>query len=472
MIFIGLALFAGPLLAAVGDDPLVCDGVWEWGNSTPTTANFFVTPKLAMDEHAASFCTSSPQYSGCTAVPVGFNAGTIQYTYEIFATLISTGVYAKRVSLTATTKRAKTYGACPPTFDCATLANVKTLGTANDQPDTFTPADSICVKNGNVGGVVTPMSCAAFKNAKQTWKRLGPSGARDWLAAYQFTGLACDAEPEQPQTQPTDTDSDTEKCKTGAGGLTFCSSPDNETDCGFFNDKYVCLKSLGTDKCMTKADGSRICAAGAATPPVPDNGTPGVKATPSDTMTTQDGQNGTSNTYNFYNTTTNNSSSRPTGSGGNTDGSGAVGPGGESATSSEGGVDPTADDSAGGGTTCDAEPTCDGDPIQCVLLNQQWRTRCPDVQTSEAVQAAMGATAGELDGSALFSAPQDLSTAWSEDGGIAVGACPAPLNISVMGQSIGLDVWSAGCDMATLFAPIVMAMAYFAAVLLFLRSNW
>jgi hypothetical protein len=443
-----------------------------YGTHEAACAAYFTRYDASAIKSCGATCTYTYTQTACNTT----GTGSSMYTRISTRRTRSTDGAISNYTNTLQRRQCTDQAACfleenpPSTFDCSTLSNVKTLGSANDQPDTFTPKDAICVKNGNVGGANTPMNCAAFKRANQTYKRLGPVNQRDWLVNYQFTGLACDAEPQQTETEPVDTDDKAEKCKTGAGGLTFCSAPDDDTDCGYFNDKYVCLKSLGTDKCMTKADGSRICASGAPTPPKPDNGTPGVPATPDDTMSTQDGQSGTSNTYNYYNTTTNTNSSRDTGTGGSTDGSGAVGPGGEAATTTDG--DPTSDDSAGGGIGCDAPPTCDGDPIQCVLLNQQWRTRCPEVPTTMEVTTAMGATEGELDGSAIFSAPEDMSAAWSEAGPISVGACPAPLSVSIMGQSMSLDIWHAGCEMALLFAPIVMAMAYFAAVLLFLRSNW
>jgi len=415
---------------------------------------------------------ASQTASGATLIATcAYTSGTDRGQRYVFQNAAGTARKAAsvRVNTTAT--------ACTPVdpdFDCSTLANVKTLGSANDQPDSFTPGDTICVKHGNVGGTNTPMNCAAFKSANQTFKRLGPSGARDWLANYQFTGLACDAEPQQTATEPLDTDSPAEKCKSGAGGLTWCEGPEKDADCGYFNDKYVCLKSLGTDKCITKADGSRLCASGAPTPPVPDNGTPGTKAAASDTMQTRDPVSNVTNNYNYYNTTVNSGSSRDTGSGPSADGSGTVGPGGEPTGSGTGegtGDDPTADDEASGGATCEAAPVCSGDPIQCVLLTQQWKTRCPDALTSSEALSAFNATEDEINGVLPNSSTTDV-TSLDSGGPISVGACPAPLGISVMGQSISLDIWKYGCDLALLFAPFVMAMSYFGAAMLLIRSVW
>lgn len=360
-----------------------------------------------------------------------------------------------------------------PPFDCSALANVKTLGSANDQPDSFSPEDAICVKNGNVEGASTPMNCAAFRLADQPYKVLGPSGARDHLVRYQFTGLECDAEPQQEPTEPLDTDSDAEKCKTGPGGLTWCESPTPDAnDCGYFNDKYTCLKSLGTDKCVTKADGSRICAGTAPTPPVPDNGTPGTKAPPDDTMQVCTGA-GACQQVNYYNSTTNTNSTRDTGTGGNADGSGGVGPGGTPAGSGtgDGTEDGVSDDSASGGATCDVAPTCSGDPIQCALLTQQWKTRCPDTLTDAELLSGIEATAAEVGTEA---GPNDATVELSGVTGGTIwggGSCPAPINVSVMGQSMSLDVWQRGCEMALLFAPFVLAMGYFAAALLLIRGG-
>jgi len=346
----------------------------------------------------------------------------------------------------------------PDTYDCSALANVKTLAVGTGKPDSFVPGNTGCVTDAEIGGQPVDMAqgCAVFKRAEQRYKRLGSTNQREWLVAYQFTGLACDAEPAVDLTVD---DDPVEKCKTGPGGLTWCEQYDAEGDCGFFNDKYVCLQSLGEDRCEAKADGSRICPGSAPSPPVPDNGTAGVPATPSDTITVTNDDNSTTN-YNYYNSTVVGTSSRDPGTGSGTGGSGTVGPGGDAVDPNEG--------SASGGVTCDSEPACSGDPIQCAILKQQWRTRCVETPTEAEALGAIEATEGEIDGTSLQAGEVDVTTLNAT--GTLSGSCPVPLSISVMGQNLSLDIWSAACDMAVLFAPFVMAMGYFLSAMLFIKG--
>jgi len=451
---------------------------------TPNTTSWTAQPASCGGAVNCSSCATSSGLSAGAAIAFAETAlqdryaGTQTFTHIQYTSGTTYGVciVANNNRSYRATSNTITEDCEPPTseFDCQNLMNVKTLGHADDMPDSFEPQNEICVKNGKFGGSDVPMNCAAYKNVKQTFKRLGPSGARDWLANYTFTGLECDAEPEQTETQPLDADdNDNERCKTGPGGMTWCEGPEKDTDCGFFNDQYVCLKALGTDKCQTKADGSRLCANSAPTPPVPDNGTNGVKAPADDVMNVYEGDD-ISNQYNYYNSTTTGNSSRDPGVGGNTDGSGAVGPGGVSAGdgAGDGSEEGTSDDEASGGITCTAEPTCSGDPIQCNLLMQQWRTRCPEGVTDEEAQTAMAATEAEVAGD-LGDGIDDVEIAALDATGAfgTAGACPSPIGISVMGQSIDLDVWEQGCNMALLFAPFVMVMGWFAAAMMFVRDG-
>lgn len=351
---------------------------------------------------------------------------------------------------------------CPDDFDCSTLANQKHFAQGVDLPDTFKPKDTTCVKKAKIGGLPVNMNCGAFKAGKQPFKRLGPSGQRDWYVQYQFTGLPCDAEPEQPPLDETPIDSDREHCKTGPGGLTWCDSPTQDSDCGYFNDKYVCLKSLQPDKCFTHTDGKRLCAEGAPSPPVPDNGTPGKKAEPDDQITSCTGENSCS-VNNYYNTTTNSGSSRPTGTGGNADGSGGVGPGGTASGDGTGEGEEEGGGTASGGATCEAAPVCDGDPIACAQLQQQWKARCVDVEvTQTAIEEAFGMTEKEASGDISGGSPITIGSL-NSDGGFTAAACPTGSTISVMGQSIDLDIWEYACQLALLFAPITMLIGYLSA---------
>lgn len=118
---------------------------------------------------------------------------------------------------------------------------------------------------------------------------------------------------------------------------------------------------------------------------------------------------------------------------------------------------------ASGGDTCETAPTCShDDPVQCALLVQEWRTGC--VGATESVDAALeegAVTADELGGK-LGNTEIEIAEL-DADGGYTPAACPAPVSITVMGASMSLDVWQRGCDMATLFAPIVLLMGWLTA---------
>lgn len=380
--------------------------------------------------------------------------------------------------------------ACDPpepevTIPCDVLANQKHLGSANDQPDSFVPEDTICVKDGgSVDGAPVPVGgttgCAAFKVSNQPWKRLGPTGSRDWLTVYQFTGLNCDSEPEQDET-PMEPECETditgsvscvedksEKCHTN-NGLTWCEGLDNKKNCGFANDKYTCLDSLQPDKCMAMPDGSRLCVEGAPTPPVPDNGTKGVKATPDGNMQTCTGANSCQQ-LNFYNTTTTSNSSRDPGQGSGSDGSGVVGPGGVPGGTGDGSEEGE-ESGASGGQACDAPPSCTGDAVQCAILEQQWRNRCVPLPEEGDLENVTGFTGAGPDdwidnsgepGSDLetITVPEAFGTGDVLGGG---GSCPDDVSVSLSMGSIPIPL-SQMCTLFVALGYLVVASATLLAV--------
>jgi len=136
------------------------------------------------------------------------------------------------------------------------------------------------------------------------------------------TGDECTTEPatpedteEPPPTEPVNPAPEGENCVTSDAGVEYCDADSYGENCGYVNDNYVCLGKTDPDECWVNADGSRLCGESAPSPPVPDNGTPGQKATPTDTVQST-GPGGTSNTYNYYNSTVVAGSSRPAGDSG------------------------------------------------------------------------------------------------------------------------------------------------------------
>ena len=234
----------------------------------------------------------------------------------------------------------------------------------------------------------------------------------------------------------------------------------NDAQCGYLNGDFTCVTATPRGGCQA-AGGGALCDPLAASPPAPDSGTPGVEAAPDGGVETSAAGGNTTNTYNYFNGTTVAASSSPVvygtvDHGNDQNGDGYTDPEEEQA--------PTG--TAGGGGTCLAEPTCDGDAIACAILLQEWKARCVDdaipVVSSEFTaeeNAGLGSSAEEVEIGSLSAA-----------GILSAGSCPAATNITVHGQSLSLDIWGPACTMATLFAPFVMMMAYFMAAMIFFKG--
>jgi hypothetical protein len=449
---------------------------FQWHNSLNTAIKFNTAYEagasaLALSQAAkqASYCTPGGHGTiSYNTYAVTQNAGTANPRaraswYEVCGPLNNlTGSDLSRSACTPGTN-------CPtPPIDCASAANSRFGAIANNQVATFSMPDTGCF-----GG------CAAFKKSWKVVKADGTTadavstrnrngnGTYNYLTKYQYTGLACTVEPVRNET-PVST-------PTGPGGTgtdKFAEAPSGE-GCGWVNGKYGCYKSLQPDKCWVNSDGSRICAQSAPTPPKPLNSAGTAAATPNDSFDVCTGAN-SCQSYEYFNTATNSAAGQPSSNTGDTSnegpGTGTVGTGpgdgsGGDGTGAGGGT-------SGGATWCDVPPTCDGDPVACAQLVQQWRTMCPEETTEAEALDAMGATEGEKDGTALFSSPVDISGTWSSDGPVTAGSCPAPLGVSVMGQSISLDIWKGGCEMALLFAPIVMSIAWLLTGLMLIKGTW
>jgi hypothetical protein len=334
--------------------------------------------------------------------------------------------------------------------DCESLMNERQLGTHTGN-EAYSPPADICVDG-----------CAAFKRDIQTtsgptryWRVNDGGGVFSYLVSYQFTGLPCDGETSVPAE---DMAGSGEAC---VGD--FCRSPQTGENCGFLNDTYTCLSQTEPDKCFKNSNGSVICAEAAPIPAVPDSGTAGVPATPDATVESCTGAGACSST-NYYNSTTVSNSSRPVPDGGGTGGAGPIG--GDGAGEEPG----YAKGTSSGGASCDAPPTCThDDPVQCAALEQQWRTRCVDAPLEADVLASIGATEAEMEGDLTGGADPIDVTSLNAEGGFS-GSCPTPISVSVMGQTLELDIWIRACEMAVLFAPIVMMIGYLSAAAIIVKG--
>ena len=69
-----------------------------------------------------------------------------------------------------------------------------------------------------------------------------------------------------------------------SNGDTLCFDP-VDSNCGVFNGELICLDDIPVNDCVTALDGGVYCGQSSPTPPVPDNGVPGVSADPDNQIT-------------------------------------------------------------------------------------------------------------------------------------------------------------------------------------------
>lgn len=130
-----------------------------------------------------------------------------------------------------------------------------------------------------------------------------------------------------------------------------------------------------------------------------------------------------------------------------------------------------------GGSDCKNAPTCQGDPINCAILFQGWKSRCAldgsDLSSSSVtgsdISTAMGTTAD------LTSATVDLSlggaSTFNTSGyGLSDSSCPAPVTTQIYGgSSMTIDL-SPFCTLAQIVGGLVMITAYFISLRLLVRG--
>jgi len=434
--------------------------------STEYGSLWFDTPEAAAAHYAEWYSAAPSSYNYTIGTPTR-NSNTTNLgagTHTATTTYCSKANPASCGSLSATTFRSRVAPnaavSCPPP--------VPECGNPGDGYSRNIRALNVTAARSVIG---TCYDGCTVTDARAT----GPGMDKDGAGTFNFlffveTGAGtCSGgggdptPPETPAVEPSG-----EVCVTSAAGVEYCNGPYGE-NCGYVNGKYTCLGKTDSDECFVHTDGGRLCGESAPVPPVPDNGTPGVRATPTDTVSQQSGATA-GTTYNYYNSTVVAGSARDPGtSGANPNRPNSTDPATGSGGTGEYPEPPTGE--ASGGETCAAAPTCThDDPVQCAQLMQQWRARCTDV-TSEEALAAIGATEAEIAGDLSAGIdPIDMGE-WSADGQMVGGACPAPVSITIMGQTLSMDIWQRGCDMALLFAPFVLAMGYFAGAMLLMRGG-
>lgn len=289
---------------------------------------------------------------------------------------------------------------CPPT--CAELS-----GTTK----TFSGS------SGGIPASICSGGCAYEKSG------IGVQMGGQWAMPFKASGQSCSSTPSTPAPPG-------EKCITGSSGMEYCHNPTGGGNCGFVNGEFVCLKNIKNNGCKVMSDGSRVCGKDAGTPPVPDNGTPGIPATPDQEISAKD-SGGTTYNYNFYSSTTVGGSSRDPGSSGAPQGSGQNGGNGTGSGVTDGDGEGE-DDGEGIDTGDGSELSGFG---QCMAENGGVSL----VAMTSCASSAFGDAWDGLTSSPLISAITGISAAMGTP-----GACPS-YPITIFGETH--DLMEFGCSM-------------------------
>lgn len=299
--------------------------------------------------------------------------------------------------------------------------------------------------DSNEGDLVCVDECEYKYSPGYLRINIGSEGGERVLASGVATGRVCQAGGE---------DEDEEDCVSGSFGIACQQPPPSR--CGEINGDVVCPDQVPPDECVGFNSGGMACDSDAPAPPKPDNGTPGTPAAPDVTITNIHGS-----THYYGPTTVNNSSGDPQTSpprGGSPTGSGDGGGG-----TCEG--EDCGPGSISGGQTCEAAPICEGDPLQCAAIDQQWRTRCVDMPTDEELADAFGPIEGE-EGTGWTGTDTEISLpeSLSAEGWISTD-CPADITINLGGMlptvTVPISNW---CEWLSSFGVMIMVSAYMAGV--------
>ena len=260
-------------------------------------------------------------------------------------------------------------------------------------------------------------------------------------------------------------------------GLSVCDSPGPEFE---VEAAPKDLDDVPPQGCFPDIDGTIICAAGAATPPTPDNGIPGIPATPDlvigeNTDGSADGS--IDNQYNYYSSNTVNDSTGDTpgydgSSGGTTPGGGDCDPS----------TDPDcyASGSVVGGTTCDAPPKITGDPLMAAAILQQWRTRCIELPSTNAILDALGFTDAEINGEGVVQTDASATDLAQTFFGMVNGPawlggqqCIEDLTLELAGTFVGQDLTvplSQWCSIFELAGKLLIVASYLMGMRIVIRG--
>ena len=268
----------------------------------------------------------------------------------------------------------------------------------------------------------------------------------------QYTGATCTAENAPPAP---DVAANNVTCVSMGGNLHCWHKED--VDCQRVNGESWCFSDVKVQPIIT--DGGQIITDDAFTPVVDSNDD---KVTPDSTVDVTEGASST--TVEHYNSSTviTHGTSDPI-AGNPAQGGGSGGPAGEGDGDEGGGG------TASGGATCADPPVCDGDPVGCAILAQNWRQRCVDDGNF-----LEGSGLNELaEGESVFSALRDqdgdisnVSENLDSEGWLGASReCPSDVSLN-FGQMVGMVTvpLSMLCPLLNLTGWLVMFFAGVASI--------
>lgn len=354
---------------------------------------------------------------------------------------------------------------CPPEFECP--AAETTLG------ERFLPSGSSGGYCNQAPGQAAGVGCAVNLHGLRSYK----DAQGQWMTAYEVrtTGSTCVAQPgdatfELAENSPATT------CTVVSGNVHCWDYSD--TDCQYVNGEKWCFSDvdiadlvitqsgqvLATDSSLVTDDaGNPLAPSSEVARPGPDGETPDMTV-------------GHWNGGNVGSATTGIAIPNPA-QGGRVPGSGT----GDGDGEGDGGG------SLSGGLDCSASPVCDGDPVLCGVVEQQWRLRCHELATDAEIAAAAGEDPGTTLGSVLSEMQEGDGSGWSvqstfsdylsAQGGDwwarSGGACVTdptislPASFGVGELTIELSRW---CVVLAMLGQLILGLAWLQALRIFVGA--
>lgn len=130
------------------------------------------------------------------------------------------------------------------------------------------------------------------------------------------------------------------------------------------------------------------------------------------------------------------------------------------------------------GTDCDEEPHCDGDPIACANFLQLHRLRCLQDYDRQEELDAIAQEVGQYDSDGdgiidyLIGEEEDVADHFTDVFNVSDpfnSSCPAPITETIAGKSMTFS-WQPLCDFASSFRYLVIAVASFLSMMIIYRG--